>query len=133
MPGSISTYRLRHSLGKKIMFCLQIYIHFLYFSGNANTCRQISNHSTLRDITWSTHNCLITFDTIGIFFLILFIFFFYFLLILKKKTFFQVFGQKLWMVLILPLDAKIFPILCLYLEMILGKLKFILIPCVGQK
>ena len=42
---------------------------FYFFVGNANTCRQVSNHSTLRDITWSTHNCLITFDTIGIFLL----------------------------------------------------------------
>ena len=34
--------------------------------GNANTCRQVSNHSSLRDVTWKTQNCLITFDTIGI-------------------------------------------------------------------
>ena len=35
-------------------------------SGNANTCRQVSNHSSLRDVTWKTQNCFITFDTIGI-------------------------------------------------------------------
>ena len=50
----------------KVKFCLEIFRYLFVFSGNANTCRQVSNHSTLRDITWSTHNCLITFDTIGI-------------------------------------------------------------------
>ena len=34
--------------------------------GNATTCRQINNHASMRDVQWVTQNCLMTFDTIGI-------------------------------------------------------------------
>ena len=34
--------------------------------GNATTCRQINNHASMRDVQWMTQNCLMTFDTIGI-------------------------------------------------------------------
>jgi len=33
---------------------------------NATTCRQINNHASMRDVQWKTQNCLMTFETIGI-------------------------------------------------------------------
>ena len=39
---------------------------FILLTGNGNTCRQIYNHSSMRDVEWVTQNCLMTFETIGI-------------------------------------------------------------------
>ena len=38
----------------------------IMISGNSTTCRQINNHASMRDVQWKTQNCLMTFETIGI-------------------------------------------------------------------
>ena len=39
---------------------------FLYFTGNATVCRQVTNPGSLRDVEWATQSCLLSFNTIGI-------------------------------------------------------------------
>lgn len=34
--------------------------------GNATTCRQITQASTVKDVEWATNSCTITFTTLGI-------------------------------------------------------------------
>ena len=36
------------------------------FVGNATTCRSVNNHAAMRDVDWVTQNCLVSFDTIGV-------------------------------------------------------------------
>ena len=34
--------------------------------GNASICRPVSNPASLRDCTWSSRTCVLSFDTIGV-------------------------------------------------------------------
>lgn len=36
------------------------------YLGNATTCRQIPQSSSVRDVEWATNTCTITFTTLGI-------------------------------------------------------------------
>ena len=50
-----------------ILICCTNFINQLTcFTGNATTCRPVTNHATMRDTNWVTQNCLVSFDTIGI-------------------------------------------------------------------
>ena len=35
-------------------------------AGNASICRPVSNPASLRDCTWATRTCVLSFDTIGV-------------------------------------------------------------------
>ena len=50
---------LKKMCGKRMKIKIMI-------SGNSTTCRQINNHASMRDVQWKTQNCLMTFETIGI-------------------------------------------------------------------
>ena len=42
------------------------YCNLISFVGNATTCRSVNNHAAMRDVEWVTQNCLVSFDTIGV-------------------------------------------------------------------
>lgn len=41
-------------------------IIFKFLIGNPGVCRQITQSSSLRDVDWSTHTCVLSFETIGV-------------------------------------------------------------------
>lgn len=38
---------------------------FIYFSGTASTCKQLTNMPTVRDTEWASQNCTLTFNAAG--------------------------------------------------------------------
>ena len=54
------------SINRIFLTISQINLIQIMISGNSTTCRQINNHASMRDVQWKTQNCLMTFETIGI-------------------------------------------------------------------
>lgn len=44
-----------------------MHLIIIFFNiGNATLCRQITTPSTMRDMTWATQNCSLSFSTVGV-------------------------------------------------------------------
>lgn len=72
-----STYLQTNSGDFELLYCksrMKILKEFrtnennLYFLnvGNASICRQITNAATMRDTSWASQSCILSFNTIGV-------------------------------------------------------------------